>query len=621
MYDWAYKDLFWEDSVHKDLYIQVLELTDQEGNPFVLTNSEIYEETLSLDQSIDSGGTIMLGTITSSMLRFETSCRNNLLGFTIAAYMKLTKGDIETDLLPLGVYVIAECNWDNDKQKRSIVAYDYMYDIMNTDVTDWYQSYWASKGREGNDVTWETFMKDFFDLFGIKIANKGFAPFNYYTFEMDATQLSSVYGSDNGFATLTVITYSDSARTQEISRVEISGDPAGDPVTIDANLKIEPYDTGYSTTWGWKIVATTGNLYHYSYPVEKGSTTNISIYVGQTSTNNDWSSDTALDGYFDFSNGNYGIKPNNISVYKTVSEQHRITGYGVLQSMLEIGGMFGFMNRFGEFTMVRPSGVDSTASENLTGPLYPGAPRAATTTTPKEIGTFPRYTDWTESGNNYRHYTQPNGPMPTIADITPDRFESVEFADYDCEPNDAAIVLDEKGGYAETYYGYDRNGKPVFESTMSNPFYVTNNWVAYLHDDLHQSLNVQNIFVAAHNCQYRPMSIKMMGNPCLEPGDRITVYYPGNSFGREPEIFNTLLLDRTLSGIQTLWDSVVANGSRYFGYPGNGNSLENRLENIERQLASSIGGGGGIKILSVDQLPANPEFNTIYLIQGEVVVV
>lgn len=156
---------------------------------------------------------------------------------------------------------------------------------------------------------------------------------------------------------------------------------------------------------------------------------------------------------------------------------------------------------------------------------------------------------------------------------------------------------------------------------MSNPFYVTNNWVAYLHDDLHQSLYVQNVFVAAHNCQYRPMSIKMMGNPCLEPGDRITVYYPGNSFGREPEIFNTLLLDRTLSGIQTLWDSVVANGSRYFGYPGNGNSLENRLENIERQLASSIGGGGGIKILSVDELPANPEFNTIYLIQGEVVVV
>ena len=97
------------------------------------------------------------------------------------------------------------------------------------------------------------------------------------------------------------------------------------------------------------------------------------------------------------------------------------------------------------------------------------------------------------------------------------------------------------------------------------------------------------------------------------------------------------MFSRELSGIQALSDSYTAKGEEYQSefitdlqtsidlikqqdqqYQQTFNDFDSRISALE--AGGGGGGGGGINIVSVASLPANPDSNTVYLIQGIVVV-
>ena len=135
-----------------------------------------------------------------------------------------------------------------------------------------------------------------------------------------------------------------------------------------------------------------------------------------------------------------------------------------------------------------------------------------------------------------------------------------------------------------------------------------------------------------------------MGLPFVECGVDILSYKVRNLDTGETEKKYYNVFSRELSGIQALSDSYTAKGEEYQSefitdlqtsidlikqqekqYQEKFNSYDNQFGDIDNRLTAleaggGGGGGGGINIVSVASLPANPDSNTVYLIQGIVVV-
>lgn len=581
MYNWSKKDLFWRDGVKKDLVIRCIE----DAN-IVLNNTNIVDDSLTLEQSIMPNSCLTFGGYSSSCLKLETTEAKDLTGYTLAAFMYLN-GD-STDMLPLGVFVVRECTWNAERTQRELVAYDYMYDIINTDMTDWYAYYWSTK-TPGSYVAWHTFVEDMFSALGISIANKPFAPTYYYKFQYSKNSIK-------------VLKYSDSARTTLVTESD-TFDTEGDH-TFENTFKMNYHPEG-SGTWG----------YWYVYPLKEGiknggSTMDLDSHLWLSTLSSGAISENTQVTH------NTGIEPDlyympntpyyNVHIYQNIADTQVISGGTLLTSLLEVGGFFGTIDRFGEFRFIT---LGSPAYTQELVALYP------------DSTIYPyNYTVSREaSGTTYSStvYTYPSGEQYIVETIGPDKYETVEYEDYYCLPADFVYVLDEYNDIDGNYYGYYMDGAVArTQIGPENPCVIYNNWIAY-NDHSQGNTIAQCIYTRAHGMYYRPCELEMMGNPCLEVGDRILVVTP--DFHHKTQVkFVTYILDRTLKGINHLRDTVTNNGSKYFNIPNV--STNERLSSIERQLASGIAANDPVTILSVTELPAQPLNDVIYLIQGEVVV-
>ena len=65
-----------------------------------------------------------------------------------------------------------------------------------------------------------------------------------------------------------------------------------------------------------------------------------------------------------------------------------------------------------------------------------------------------------------------------------------------------------------------------------------------------------NIYDKIQNIIYRPFSADCKGNPCLEVGDSIRM-------STKYELIETYILERTLTGIQSLRDAFSSKGEEY----------------------------------------------------------
>lgn len=150
------KDLFYENSTHKTL---ILSYINEIGRTVQISNQDILTESLEISESLCSEPTLIFGACETSTMKL--SVRNtveNLLGKKVQVLIK-----VENEKpMSLGYYTINSWKLDNDKQYAQIVGYDVMYDLLNKEMADWYNSL-------SFPMTLKTFRNMFFRDIGLNI--------------------------------------------------------------------------------------------------------------------------------------------------------------------------------------------------------------------------------------------------------------------------------------------------------------------------------------------------------------------------------------------------------------------------------------------------------------------
>lgn len=159
MIDYKNFDLYTGETVDKQLQI-----TFDGGT---ITNKEIPSEQFELTESLTSESQLVFGSCEASEIRFRiynvfTPLKDKWLTIT-----QTLNGDTE-NALQIGRYKVYSDKPTADRSYRDVVAYDSMYDIINTDVASWYNSLTFP-------MSLKSFRYSFFAFFGIEQENVSLA--------------------------------------------------------------------------------------------------------------------------------------------------------------------------------------------------------------------------------------------------------------------------------------------------------------------------------------------------------------------------------------------------------------------------------------------------------------
>nr|DAT96956.1 MAG TPA: endosialidase chaperone [Caudoviricetes sp.] len=212
----------------------------------------------------------------------------------------------------------------------------------------------------------------------------------------------------------------------------------------------------------------------------------------------------------------------------SVTAEVTISGKIIIEAICEINGAFGNMNRAGKFEyVILPS---------ITSALYP-----ADDLYPRE-DLFPSDAN-TESMTG--HYI--------TFDYEDFQSQAITQLEIRADDNTAGAIVGKTGN---TY-------------VISGNFLVSDKTGA----ELEQIAN--NVLPIMAQAAYTPIkSCTTVGNPCLELGDPIR-------FNTSREIVETYLLQRTLTGVQSKRDSIVAQGTEK--HSAKVNSIRDTIDNVQRR--------------------------------------
>lgn len=158
MVNYQYSSLFLKDSVDKQLNIV------SDDGKINITNTELHQEKFELTESLCSESELTFGACEAGMIKFTVS--NVFLpmkGKWLTA--KMTLDGHEDKPLQIGRYKVYSDTPTADRTCRDVVAYDALYDILSSDVTDWYNQILPQKDSK---VTLKQFRDSFFNHFGVE---------------------------------------------------------------------------------------------------------------------------------------------------------------------------------------------------------------------------------------------------------------------------------------------------------------------------------------------------------------------------------------------------------------------------------------------------------------------
>jgi hypothetical protein len=156
--DYQYSSLFLKDSVDKQLNIV------SDDGKINITNTELHQEKFELTESLCSESELTFGACEAGMIKFTVS--NVFLpmkGKWLTA--KLTLDGHKDKPFQIGRYKVYSDTPTADRTCRDVVAYDALYDILSSDVTDWYNQILPQKDSK---VTLKQFRDSFFNHFGVE---------------------------------------------------------------------------------------------------------------------------------------------------------------------------------------------------------------------------------------------------------------------------------------------------------------------------------------------------------------------------------------------------------------------------------------------------------------------
>ena len=158
MVNYQYSSLFLKDSVDKQLNIV------SDDGKINITNTELHQEKFELTESLCSESELTFGACEAGMIKFTVS--NVFLpmkGKWLTA--KMTLDGHEDKPFQIGRYKVYSDTPTADRTCRDVVAYDALYDILSSDVTDWYNQILPQKDSK---VTLKQFRDSFFNHFGVE---------------------------------------------------------------------------------------------------------------------------------------------------------------------------------------------------------------------------------------------------------------------------------------------------------------------------------------------------------------------------------------------------------------------------------------------------------------------
>lgn len=146
---YKYSDLFLNDTVDKQLSI----ISDD--GQINITNNELHQQKFELTESLCSESELVFGSCEASMMKFTVS--NIFLPMkdkVLTVSMVLNKNTDEP--YQIGVYRVYSDVPTADRTARDVVAYDFMYDILTVDATNWYANVFPSREVKKEDGKTET---------------------------------------------------------------------------------------------------------------------------------------------------------------------------------------------------------------------------------------------------------------------------------------------------------------------------------------------------------------------------------------------------------------------------------------------------------------------------------
>ena len=138
MYDYEHQDLFYVDGTNKQ-YLVICEADEEGDEPITISNEDMEDNSFEINEAITDSESLSFSNCISSYVKFVTyNMEQQLIDHLIMVYQII---DYDTENpIPIGSYTVKADNISTDGKSRQIVAYDDMYDIINSDVTEWYNS-------------------------------------------------------------------------------------------------------------------------------------------------------------------------------------------------------------------------------------------------------------------------------------------------------------------------------------------------------------------------------------------------------------------------------------------------------------------------------------------------
>lgn len=280
-------------------------------------------------------------------------------------------------------------------------------------------------------------------------------------------------------------------------------------------------------------------------------------------------------------------------------EEEKIYALDLIKAICQINGVFGIINRNGEMDY-RRLGVED-----------------------EDDGAYPGVDPDDKTNGLYLPFVPGIGVTDIITDSTfYPSYKSVTYEDYDVHGITRVYVRqseDTKAGYA----GSDKKYKYI---TQGNRFTL-----GTTKEEKREIATA--ILNKVQGVTYTPFTAECTGLPFLEVGDPVQfyVYDFEQSDKQKKDVFvlkSFYVLSRTLKGIQSLTDTLTAQGEekqrRFVSDLGvredvSTASLKEKTDKQDERIKSlEDAAENGLKVESVTALPALPDANTIYLIQGTV---
>lgn len=155
MIDYALKDLLLRSDTDKQLRIR-----SDIGN---ITNADLESGTFTLNESLCDDDYLRFGACIPSSISFTV--HNTVLPLINKKLtLDLMLNGKSAERLDIGEYFVTADTPTADRKKRNVTAYDALYKVVNTDVADWYNSFFPNTNTR---KTVKQLRDSFFAYFGI----------------------------------------------------------------------------------------------------------------------------------------------------------------------------------------------------------------------------------------------------------------------------------------------------------------------------------------------------------------------------------------------------------------------------------------------------------------------